>query len=97
MVLCSWLLCFSFCVTSAAVPVEIVFVWLGTVEKKEHSIRALTSDAQALNAQLLSTRKQHQKELQQRPQVNLILFFKRQRMLPLCSMLTTFNVVLFVP
>jgi hypothetical protein len=54
------------------VPVEIVFVWLGTVEKKEHSIRALTSDAQALNAQLLSTRKQHQKELQQRPQVNLI-------------------------
>ena len=55
--------------------VEIVFVCLlGTVEKKEHSIRALTSDAQALNAQLLSTRKQHQKELQQRPQVNLILF-----------------------
>jgi ABC-type bacteriocin/lantibiotic exporter with double-glycine peptidase domain len=71
MVLCSWLLCFSFCVCTA-VPVEIVFVWLGTVEKKEHSIRALTSDAQALNAQLLSTRKQHQKELQQRPQVNLI-------------------------
>ena len=42
------------------------------MEEKEHSIRALASDAQALNAQLLSTRKQHQKELQQRPQVNLI-------------------------
>ena len=66
MVVCSWLFYFLFVYTSTAVYVEIA----GTVEKKEHSIRALTSDSHALNAQLLSTRKQHQKELQQRQQVN---------------------------